>query len=293
MYNPQLDTFIQVAESGSFSAAAQELFITPTAVIKQMNLLEGRMGVVLFNRSHRGLTLTKAGESLLVDARHIVQYSQEAKARARAAERGEKRVVRVGVSLLTPATRLADALAAVRLACPGMSVQLVTYENSPQSARNILGNLGRDIDVVAGIFDDGLLREHGCAGLPLESMPIRCAVPVDDPLARCDVVSPADLAGRRLMLIRRGWNVSMDALRDELWNNHSDITVEDFPRWMPEVFNEAVTEGRALASLDLWEDVHPMLRTLPATWDHSVTFGIMHADEPAPHVREFLEALDA
>ena len=39
MYNPQLDTFIRVAEAGSFSKAAQESFITPTAVIKQMNLL--------------------------------------------------------------------------------------------------------------------------------------------------------------------------------------------------------------------------------------------------------------
>ena len=38
MYNPQLDTFIRVAEAGSFSKAAQESFITPTAVIKQMNL---------------------------------------------------------------------------------------------------------------------------------------------------------------------------------------------------------------------------------------------------------------
>ena len=42
MYNPQLDTFIRVAEAGSFSKAAQESFITPTAVIKQMNLLESR-----------------------------------------------------------------------------------------------------------------------------------------------------------------------------------------------------------------------------------------------------------
>ena len=39
MYNPQLDTFIKVAECSSFSKAAQALFITPTAVIKQMNLL--------------------------------------------------------------------------------------------------------------------------------------------------------------------------------------------------------------------------------------------------------------
>ncbi len=47
MYNPQLDTFIRVAEAGSFSKAAQESFITPTAVIKQMNLLESRQGLTL------------------------------------------------------------------------------------------------------------------------------------------------------------------------------------------------------------------------------------------------------
>ena len=53
MYNPQLDTFIRVAEAGSFSKAAQESFITPTAVIKQMNLLESRLGLTLFqNQSH-------------------------------------------------------------------------------------------------------------------------------------------------------------------------------------------------------------------------------------------------
>ena len=40
MYNHQLDTFIVVADSGSFNKAAEALFISPPAVIKQINLLE-------------------------------------------------------------------------------------------------------------------------------------------------------------------------------------------------------------------------------------------------------------
>ena len=56
LYNPQLDTFLCVAEAGSFSKAAEKMYITPTAVIKQINLLEGNLGVMLFTRSHRGLT---------------------------------------------------------------------------------------------------------------------------------------------------------------------------------------------------------------------------------------------
>lgn len=57
MYNPQLETFLRVADAGSFNKAAEESFITPTAVIKQMNLLEKSLGVTLFVRTHRGLRL--------------------------------------------------------------------------------------------------------------------------------------------------------------------------------------------------------------------------------------------
>ena len=61
MYNPQLETFIRVADAGSFNKAAEELFISPPAVIKQINLLEAQLGLTLFVRTHRGLKLTEAG----------------------------------------------------------------------------------------------------------------------------------------------------------------------------------------------------------------------------------------
>ena len=67
MYNPQLETFLRVADAGSFNKAAEEAYITPTAVIKQINLLENSLDVKLFERTHRGLILTKAGKSLYQD----------------------------------------------------------------------------------------------------------------------------------------------------------------------------------------------------------------------------------
>ncbi len=83
MYNPQLETFIKVANAGSFNKAAEESYITPTAVIKQINLLEDSPKVTLFERSHRGLTLTKAGRSLYQDAKYIIQYCRDSVTRAR------------------------------------------------------------------------------------------------------------------------------------------------------------------------------------------------------------------
>lgn len=290
MYNPQLDTFIRVAEAGSFSKAASALFITPTAVIKQMNLLESRLGLTLFHRSHQGLSLTKAGESLLRDARHIIQYSQESVARAHMAERAEKRIVRVGVSLMTPSSPFSLMWPRVKELCPGMSMQVVTFENTPEAARG-LANLGQDMDVVLGVFDDAFLKEHGCAGLELAREPLHCAVPTGSSLAERSIITLSDLHGHSLMLIRRGWNVEIDRLRDEVLGRHPQIDVVDFPQYRIEVFNRCANEDFALATLAIWEDVHPLLKTVPTDWECKVSYGVLHAPEPAEHVREFLDAL--
>ena len=66
MYNPQLETFLRVADAGSFNKAAEEAFITVPAVIKQINLLEEKLGLTLFVRTHKGVTLTESGNRFTV-----------------------------------------------------------------------------------------------------------------------------------------------------------------------------------------------------------------------------------
>ena len=292
MYNPQLDTFIKVAEAGSFSKAAQALFITPTAVIKQMNLLENRLGVTLFHRSHQGLSLSRAGESLLADARHIVRYSQDAVARARVADRAEKHVIRVGMSLLTPTAPLSDLWPRIRERCPGMSMQIVTFENTPEAPRT-LASLGQDIDVILGVFDDLMLRERGCAGLEISREPLCCVVPAGSELAEHERIILDDLRGETFMLIRSGWTEATDRLRDRIRTDYPDIAIEDFDQYRADAFNHCANEGCAMASIGLWRDVQPALVTLPTDWGLSLSYGVLHAPEPSEHVAEFLDVLRA
>lgn len=54
MVNAQLTNFICVADSGSFNKAAEKLFISSTAVIKQMNLLEKHLNMKLFDQTNHG-----------------------------------------------------------------------------------------------------------------------------------------------------------------------------------------------------------------------------------------------
>ena len=65
LLNPLLRTFRCVAARGSFHRAAPELFLSATAVRKQVNQLEDELGVALFERTRRGLAPTAAGAAQL------------------------------------------------------------------------------------------------------------------------------------------------------------------------------------------------------------------------------------
>lgn len=64
------------------------------------------------------------------------------------------------------------------------------------------------------------LRERSCAGLEFSREPLCCAVPVDSDLASLDKITLSDLHDHSLLLIRRGWNVDIDASRDEILESH-------------------------------------------------------------------------
>lgn len=203
MYNPQLETFIKVADAGSFNKAAEESYITPTAVIKQINLLEDSLGVRLFDRSHRGLNLTKAGNSMYQDAKYIIQYCKDSVTRARNAMQEDNNVIRIGSSIMTPAQLLMELWSKVQTMCPDIKFQIVPFENTPENAKEILANLGKNIDVIGGIFDETMLKLRGCEGLELLRGKFYCAVSIHHRLAEKNKLQISDLYGENLLLMHR------------------------------------------------------------------------------------------
>ena len=290
MYNPQLETFLKVADAGSFNKAAEEAFITPTAVIKQVNLLEDSLGVKLFIRSHRGLTLTKAGQSLYNDARYIIQYCRDSVTRAKNAMQEDMGVIRIGTSPMTPAQVLVELWPKIHALCPEVKFQLVPFENTPENAREILAHLGQNIDVVAGIFDETMLELRQCAGFELSRQPLCCAVSIHHPLAAKNSLTVQELYGEKLMLMRRDWSRYVDELRDDIWQNHPQIRIEDFDFYSVEVFNRCENGGSILMAVQAWENVHPLLKVIPVEWNHAIPYGLLHSPQPSETVQKFLSA---
>ena len=292
MYNPQLETFLCVADAGSFNKAAEKLYISPPAVIKQINLLEDNLNLQLFVRTHRGLILTEAGKSLYQDAKYIIQYCKDSVTRAKNAMQDSADVIRIGTSPMTPAQVLVDLWPKLQKYCPNTKFQLVPFDNTPENAREILANLGQNIDVVAGVFDETMLKLRQCEGLEISREPICCAVSVHHRLAQKETLSVQDLYGENLMLMRRDWNRYVDMLRDNLWKNHPQIHIIDFDFYDVGAFNQCENNNCVLMAVENWRYVHPLLKILPVDWDYTIPFGLLHSPDPSPTVLQFLHAVE-
>src|SRR4029079_706116 len=83
-----LESFVRSAEARSFSAAARRLSLTPAAVSRNVAMLERNLGIRLFQRSTRKLTLTEAGERFLHAIRDNLEELQASIASV-ATDRGE------------------------------------------------------------------------------------------------------------------------------------------------------------------------------------------------------------
>ena len=98
MYDPHLDTFLIVANTGSFSGAAEYLYITPSAVIQQINALEAKLKVPLFYRSNKGVSLTKQGVYLKSECMDYIKKGKAIQEQLRSMPDGELSLV-MGTSL--------------------------------------------------------------------------------------------------------------------------------------------------------------------------------------------------
>lgn len=290
VYHPQIQTFIAVAESGSFSKAAEILFVTPTAVMKQINALEKRLSVTLFNRTNHGLSLTSAGKSFLQDAKYLFDYSARAIEKIREIAAAEnQRSIRIGTSVMTPSKFVLDVWTKIQDADPNLKIEMIPFVNTPENARGLLQNLGIHIDVVAGIYDDNLVKQNNFQIMPLQNKKILIAVPLSDPLSEKDVVRFDDLKNKSVMVMKQGWNIYIDQLR-KLFKD-AGVKIIDFDFFSLNAFNHAVKENVPIIAIDGWENIHPLLKIKPVEWDCRIAYGIMYSKEPTKQAKKFIEII--
>jgi DNA-binding transcriptional LysR family regulator len=236
-----LHVFRLVARSGSVTRTAQELFISQPAVSAHLKSLEQRYVVTLFERTPRGMRLTRAGENVMEQANRLFALYEEIPAVAACSEvRGE---VTLAASSTPGAYCVPELLRQFQERYPevrptlmvGDSAEVVEWLREYRVPLGVIGEM---------VMDDDLHR------MEIAADELQLVVAANDPLCRVRQVKPGHLAGRTLLLREAGSSTrsGAESLLSGMMKQFSRV-VEIHNT---EVIRQAVISGLGVAVLSSW-----------------------------------------
>jgi DNA-binding transcriptional LysR family regulator len=191
--------FVAVAEELHFRRAAELLHVAQPAVSEQVRKLEQELGVKLFDRTQRSVSLTVAGSAFLEESRHVLRHAEVAQHAARNAAEQVTMRLRVGYLPDSLPTRVPRALRHLAMSAPRVQVQL---ETGPALGL-IEGLRAQRLDAVVTTLPAPIT---GLRPTPLDLQRAVAVLPTSHARARDTAIALDRLAPERLLMLPRDAN---------------------------------------------------------------------------------------
>ena len=185
----QLRSFAVVAQENSVTHAAERLYTTPPSVSAHIKALEDELGVLLFERTAKGMKLTPRGEVLLAKAQRVLEAERELVDHAAEMQDCLMGALAVGINATPAFLRIPDVLKRLRSESPGIELELTT-----SSTGQILPALhSQAFD--AGFVFGPVAEEQSLTAHVLDTVPLVVAAPATwrDRVAGADWAALAQL----------------------------------------------------------------------------------------------------
>jgi LysR family transcriptional regulator, hydrogen peroxide-inducible genes activator len=190
----QIEYFVAVAETQSFGAAAQSLAVTQPSLSKQIQALEADLGVVLFERTSRRVSLTPQGRALLPDAQRVLRQARRFRNKARSLGFDTDIRLVAGVLPSIGAYFMPRMIERLRQEMPGLKLSFVEGPSSELARQLVQGEL--DFVLASETDRTDLARRD----LFTETLWL-CSTP-EDPVMQSDAPATlSDLKGRTLLTL--------------------------------------------------------------------------------------------
>lgn len=252
----QLRVFNEVAKNLSFARAAENLHLTPPAITMQVKELEGHIGMPLFERSGKKISLTTTGEYMLVYARKILATVKDAEDAAARLLRAETGVLTIGF-VSTAKYFLMRLLAEFRALHPGVDIQ-ICIGNRDQLV-SMLQNSEVDIAVMGRPPKELQTRAE-----PFAAHPHVFVAAIDHPLAQRDHLRVEDLRPYDFIVREKGAGTRA-AMEKFFEDTHVEPRLK-IQLHSNEIIKQAVMAGLGLGFLSLHtiglELEHKLIRML-------------------------------
>jgi DNA-binding transcriptional LysR family regulator len=189
--------FVAVAQELNFRRAASLLHMAQPPLSMQIKVLEGELGVQLFDRSSRAITLTAAGSRFLIDARRVLDEAVLAEANAKKAAAGVVGSLRIGFMLSTAHNLLGNAISKFKSDYPEVELNLLDLTNSEQ----VKALADDHIDIA---FTRSQIGKPELETEILFEEAMVMMVPSTDPLAKKKRLAWKDLQGKTIVTLHPG-----------------------------------------------------------------------------------------
>ena len=192
-----LEYFVSVAELLSFSATAEKLGVSQSAVSRQIQLMERELGVLLFDRVGRKVFLTSSGRDLLERSYEVQKGMASLTARASELSIGTQGTLRIGATPQTLESVLARIVPRFMRQHPEVRIALLE-----DGSVNLGGALERGtIDIVIA----AMTGDRGFESRALFPLVALVAMPASHRLARRRNIEITELAEEEMLLLRPGF----------------------------------------------------------------------------------------
>jgi DNA-binding transcriptional LysR family regulator len=196
----QLRSFISTAEKGSFSKAAKDSFITTSALVQQINLLEHSMGFKLFARKRTGVELTEAGNRFYGVAQEIIETLEEIRQIGSMIESKKEYVLNIGCEDNEMADYFFPISTILLKRHPNVDVNFVPTPYDSQLTTLMEGK--------SDLFVAPEYLHRGCDGLifqPLYTDSYYCCMAPDHPLSNKETIELGDLAAEKVFMEEKAY----------------------------------------------------------------------------------------
>lgn len=206
----QLKYFIAVAEYRSFTKAANQYYISQTAITQQIQALEETMNVLLIDRSHRPIALTPAGNIFLHEAKSILERMNTAMGKVRDASVGLAGTLRIGYTKGYERSNLSNILRAFHLEFPNILITCYRCDTDMLAA----GLFNSDYDIIFTWDSTNILQESGIEYRLIELAPLVVALYAGHPFAQRNSLSRGELRDETILYM------SPSATGESFGDNH-------------------------------------------------------------------------
>jgi len=276
MNDSQIRAVLKSAECGSFTKAAEDLFVSRQALKKQIDALEDELGFMIFIRTHQGVVKTPAGEEFCRRLDKICSDAEEAIRQCR-----ELAFTQEGIRIALPhhpRFLLENVFSEFHSRYPDIKLQIVLVDFF-SAIEKLQTN---EADIVEYTYRP-FLEETGLSHLKMFPLPYRCLMAASHPLAARESLKIEDLSGFRVCLHTGERHIS-----EEL--EAGGIVFDTIGNEMEKIRNICYNGGVFISKAYYLDYLSPLV-TVKLKTDYVPVAGVLYRREHSGQVRKFLDLI--